>query len=251
MSYILLLLSLGSNVVFSHDHAQEHRKIEAAEFALNELRKISDSGIYNTLSLSKIISFSEEDGIFHDNIILQLEIASPHFKSKKSVETFEVFVMRHKEDGTRSVAIDEFPAMDEDAIESFWIQKVENKRRDREQAFRRMEIEALLVNDEAHLNEVEKEEITEKLKEQSIEELLDIVDRTQSVEGVASRELASKIVAERLGNEDISAEEAALASLPLRELYAISIGDYVDATDYQILRAKELLDVALTRAGGR
>ena len=37
-----------------------------------------------------------QDGIFHDNIILQLEIASPHFKSKKSVETFEVFVMRHK-----------------------------------------------------------------------------------------------------------------------------------------------------------
>lgn len=37
--------------------------------------------------------------MFHDNIILQLEIASPYFKSKKPSEVYEVFVMRHKVSG--------------------------------------------------------------------------------------------------------------------------------------------------------
>jgi hypothetical protein len=37
-----------------------------------------------------------QDGLFHANVIMKLEISSPHFKSKKSSEEYEVFVMRHK-----------------------------------------------------------------------------------------------------------------------------------------------------------
>ena len=63
-------------------------------------------------------------GIFHFNTFMVLELACPHFKSGSAVESFDVMVMRHLEDSTYSFAIDEFPAMTEDAIEEFWIEKV-------------------------------------------------------------------------------------------------------------------------------
>lgn len=62
--------------------------------------------------------------MFHHNTFLTLELACPHFKSGHDAETYDVMVMRHLEDGTFSFAIDEFPEMDEDAIETFWIEKV-------------------------------------------------------------------------------------------------------------------------------
>lgn len=113
------------------------------KFAVAELRKLSDSGIYRTLSLSRIQAASTQDGVFHHNTFLELELSSPHFKGGASVATFDVMVMRHLEDGTYSFAIDEFPEMDEDAIEMFWIEKVERHREEREKAFKQMELEAL------------------------------------------------------------------------------------------------------------
>lgn len=115
------------------------RAVLEAEFALSELSKISDSGVYKSLSLESIDSVEEEeDGLFHHNFIFELSIASPYFSSGKRSEKFSVIVMRHKVDNVKSIAIDKFPEMDEAAIESFWIAKVEEKRRQREEAFRRL-----------------------------------------------------------------------------------------------------------------
>lgn len=63
---------------------------------MEELKKISDSGVYETLTLSRVISGEEEDGIFHDNTILTVELASPYFRSQLPVERFEIYVMKHK-----------------------------------------------------------------------------------------------------------------------------------------------------------
>lgn len=120
------------------------KAVRDAEFALTELKKLSDSRIYNTLSISKIVSAEEEDGIYHLNTILKLELASVYFKSYSPVEAFTVIVMRNKIDDSMSFAIDEFPAMDESAIEKFWIQKVKEKRSQKEEMFRKIEIESLI-----------------------------------------------------------------------------------------------------------
>lgn len=114
------------------------KAMKAAEFALSELSKLSDSGVYQSLSLHEVTKAEEEVGIFHYNTILSLKFHSPYFKSGEEVETFHMVVMEHKTDHVKSFAIDEFPVMDEDAIEKYWIQKVELKRRQREEAYRRL-----------------------------------------------------------------------------------------------------------------
>lgn len=46
-----------------------------------------------------------------------------------------MIVMRNLKDGSRSFAIDNFPLMDEDASEQFWIRKVERHKATRARAF--------------------------------------------------------------------------------------------------------------------
>ena len=124
-------------------HATPPPPSRAPQFAMDELKKLSDSGVYETLSLHKIASAATQTGVFHFNYFLQLEMASPHFKDGAPSAAFDVMVMRNLEDGVFSFAIDEFPVMDEDAIEEHWIEKVERHRRLREESFAAMEAEAL------------------------------------------------------------------------------------------------------------
>ena len=99
--------------------------------------------MYETLSLAGIESAATQTGVFHFNYFLELRLASPHFKDGQPAQTFDVMVMRNLEDGIFSFAIDEFPVMDEDAIEEHWIEKVERHRKEREAAFAELEREAL------------------------------------------------------------------------------------------------------------
>jgi hypothetical protein len=127
--------------------------------------------------------------------------------------------------------------------------QVEAKRNQREEVFRRMEIESLLVNDNLHLTEGEKTEYRENYEQHSVEKLLDLVDSKQSKLNRAQRKIASDLLIERLGQStQYRSEEAVLFNLSLRELYEVSQGRYADATDYQITRARDLLDEALLRA---
>ncbi|ETV88989.1 hypothetical protein H257_00407 [Aphanomyces astaci] len=107
----------------------------AANFAVDELRKLSDTGIYTTLDLAQIKDASIQVGQFHINTFLQLELASPHYKSCLATESFSVVVMKSTIDDVLSFAIDTFPVMDEAAIETFWIDMVERKRAARDAVF--------------------------------------------------------------------------------------------------------------------
>jgi len=115
---------------------------EMARFAVAELKKLSSSGVYETLELRRVLSASAGEGIFHYNYLLEIEVASRHLKDGV-VSKHRVLVMCNLEDGSLSLAIDDFPEMDDDAIESFWVARVESHRRSREASFRGMELEWL------------------------------------------------------------------------------------------------------------
>jgi hypothetical protein len=65
-----------------------------------------------------------QEGIYHWNTLLKLELSSPHFVSGKDTEEYNMVVMKHKDDELMSFAIDEFPEMTESSIEQFSIEKV-------------------------------------------------------------------------------------------------------------------------------
>lgn len=130
---VIFLVFVGSS---GSVHSPE--TVEAAEFALRQLVGLSDSGIYRTLTLHQITSAHAKKGIFHDNIFLSVELASPHFESGEPVETFEIIVMRDA-DGIRNVALDSFPKMLDEAVEAFQIESIERRRRAREETLAHIE----------------------------------------------------------------------------------------------------------------
>lgn len=68
--------------------------------------------------------------------------------------------MQHKEDGTFSFAIENFPDMDDDAIEEFWIRKVEKQRQLRDQIFRSLETDIA-----EHPSEIDTEQLNFSLED--------------------------------------------------------------------------------------
>ena len=87
-SISILLLLLITYTLFININAtrsalllSDSRTIQETEFALQALQKLSDSRIYQTLSLSQILSAEEEDGIYHHNTVIKVELSSPYFKS--------------------------------------------------------------------------------------------------------------------------------------------------------------------------
>ena len=131
----MLLLVVSAAIVGAReeDHSLEIKT--AANYVLEELQSMSYSGIYKTLKIQRIHSTRTEKGVFHMNTFMTLELASPFLKAKEdkkkhktATSTHEVIVMKHLDDGKLSFAIDEFPEMDEGAVEKFWIKSVETRR---------------------------------------------------------------------------------------------------------------------------
>lgn len=201
--------------------------LEEAQFAVEELSKLSDSGVYTSLSLKKIMSAEATDGVYHKNLLLTLELTSPYFKSGKKSEIFDMIVMTHNEDGVRTLAIDEFPVMQESAIEEFWIKKVEKKRFDREKAFRRLEVEAILkgdLGDDLDVGELLGGlDVHPQISQKRIEYVQDILPRLPS---------------------EFQKEELVLSKKSLSELYDISL-DLGDFSDFQRQRAQQTIDYVL------
>ena len=242
---LVVLVLLGSSIITAEQQpnhgflqplqVDDSFVVSETHFALDELKKLSDSTIYTTISLIRVVNAFHEDGIFHDNTILELELSSPYFKSKKSLEVFHVFVMTHKEDGIKSFAINEFPVMDASAIERFYIDKVERKKREREEYFRLLEIEAMPDTIKAHLD---LNTMT------NVSRFLDTIENS-AVFGVEQvRKTFSLNIQPQLFGTNLDQEQD-LLMMPLRDMFAISLGTK-EATDFQKYRAQKTLDNIIT-----
>jgi len=231
------------------------KAIKEAEYAVKELSKLSDSGIYESLKLKSIIQCSENDGIFHYNTLLTLELESPYFKSGKAYEVFKMIVMLHKEDKVKALAIDEFPAMDEDVIEEYYIRKIERKRKEREESFRRLEIEAYLDADDDGRDDTNSKprfviddtfssDALESNGGRTIQELLLALD-TQDMQKRRVKDSEDNIQHRLSREKQLLIEEQQLVRFSLKELYEI-VTEQIEATDYQRFRARSLLDVAMS-----
>ena len=212
---------------------------EDAIFAVRELSKLSDSGVYETLALSNILRAKREEGIYHVNTVLTVELQSPHFVSGKAEETFQLVVMSHKEDGTKSIAIDEFPIMSDAAIEIFYTNKVKAKSKTREEAFRKLEIEALLNSRLGIQSTLEENaaRVKDEVEEKAIRSHLDDLDTAEVKE---KRRNTSRRTLQQLQGK-YAEEETVLSQLSLAELFDITVGERIAST-YQKSRAVDILD---------
>lgn len=212
---------------------------ENAAFALSELKLLSDSKIYDTLDLNSIISASTKDGIYHDNIILKVELSSPYFKSGKQIELFEFIVMTHKADKMKTIAIDEFPVMLEDAIEEFTIRKIEEKRRRRQETLREMELSSIMTEQE-ELSQFDLSHIQERMSEEDVRNMFANVETNETL---SYRKMLSASLIPNLPTSRISEEEA-LMNYSLFEIYQIS-RSIMPSSEYQNHRCKQILRAVL------
>ena len=120
-----------------------------AQFAVEELRGLSDSGVFTTLSLARVHSAESGRGVFHHNWFFTVDLSSPHLLGGAPTSRHDIVVMESLEDGVRSFAIDEFPDMEPDAIEAHWQVMVEEHKRKREVSFARIEREELELDAQA------------------------------------------------------------------------------------------------------
>jgi hypothetical protein len=117
--------------------------VEAAKWAVHELMQMSDSGVFETLQLKTITFAAHHVGLYHNNTLLRLGLASPHLQDPSGVSEHEVVVMTPLDPPhTRSFSIDDFPLMTDDAVESFWRAKAERQSAIQEEAFAFLEQQA-------------------------------------------------------------------------------------------------------------
>ena len=233
---LVLINSQEKDVLYSEDYM-----ISTAEYVVNELKKLSDSGIYKLLEIKKIHNYEKTSGIYHYNTAMSIELSSPYFESNKSSEIFNFVLMEHKIDKVKSFAVDEFPIMKGEFIEQFSLEKISRKKTEREEAFRRLEIEALVLGENPSYASAEYMALKEKLDKRKLADLLGDLD---DADVQSHRAENSLLIQKHIGPELVLSEERAVGTMSLKELYAITT-DAQTASDYQRQRASSLVDLSL------
>lgn len=104
--------------------------VETAELVVASLARLSESGIYETLTLQRVVAASKKPGLLHDVTSLELEVASPYLESGGRIDV----LVLHSDSGV-ALAVKDLPRMREDAIEAFQIERIERHRRSRRRHF--------------------------------------------------------------------------------------------------------------------
>ena len=140
MNWVYILIGILQSIIAHSLDLSSPFVLQQAEYAVKELSKLSDSGIYNTLALKSILRAEEIKGIYHNNVLLDLELSSPFFETGLQSEIVSMVVMNHKVENFISIAIKEFPKMKETSVEDFYIKNIERRRSEREKAFLNLEM---------------------------------------------------------------------------------------------------------------
>ena len=126
--------------------------VEAANWALQHLRAMSDSGAFEALMLARIAGAAAQRGVLHDVLLLERELAHPRLlggggagPGGAGVSAHSVAVMTDREDGVRSFTIDAFPLLEPEAVEQAWLERADEAAARREAEFRRLERERRLL----------------------------------------------------------------------------------------------------------
>ncbi|GMI09050.1 hypothetical protein TrRE_jg4358 [Triparma retinervis] len=166
---------------------------------------------------------------------MQLELSSPHFKSKSSTESFTVLVLTSLSNPEhKSFAIDRFPEMDPDAVEKFWIEKARRLRDEREELHGELRSKASFV----------------------LETHSAYVQSASDFQANDGRPLTSLTNAELLNIIDSSkgkGERAAVAKAVLNENYLLSSKTFREASleDLLNMRSDEKVDPIRRTVAGR
>lgn len=241
---IVFFSALLATANFIERDVTEPSIASAATFAVTELRKLSSSDVYSSLSLTNVWKAYEQEGIFHFNVVLNLELSSPQFLSGMPRENFTMVVLTHLNDGAKSIAIDEFPAMQELAIEKFQTEKLKRRRVAREGAFLELEVNAIL-RDRQQLESSNRERIEQWLS-LPVEQQLDRLTSAE-FDTVRAQESADFAAGQ---DEHIVAQEEQVCALSVSQLYETAVGLRA-ATDFAVFRAKQVLDLLLLHARSR
>lgn len=124
--------------------------LSAAAAVLKHLQGMSDSGVFETLTLQRVLFAASHVGVYHNNTMMRIELASPALVDERGVSEHEVVLMTDLDPPhDRAFTIDEFPLMKEEAVEEHWRAKVMRSREARERAFALLEEEAQQASCEA------------------------------------------------------------------------------------------------------
>jgi hypothetical protein len=109
-----------------------------AEAALRLLRGMSESSVYETLQIARVLSARLGPGRFHDNLVLECELRSD--AAPGLAWRAELVVMRDPvTQAVESVSVDRLPEFPADVVRAFQSRRVARARADREKLFAELE----------------------------------------------------------------------------------------------------------------
>ena len=112
--------------------------VAGAEAALRLLRGMSESGVYESLQLARVLSARQGPGRYHDNLVIDCELRSD--AAPALAWRAELVVMRDPATlAVESVSIDRLPEFPADIVRAFQARRVARARAEREAHFAELE----------------------------------------------------------------------------------------------------------------
>jgi len=165
----------------------------AAIVALEQLRHLSESGVYETLVIERVVDASVDLGTFFRKITIKCELSSNLLEENHMIE----FIALQDPDTNeyRSVVMDSLPRFPEAIVESSLVDRIVQKRKQREKILKNLE-DNFLDDHCQFLNSLEGSLRTDELQSTDSKVLLEVLGN--KVTNKATQEQIQVILLSRL-----------------------------------------------------